>query len=200
MGRTVGIARTQSGRARILHCNRGPATAEETAEMWRGLGVQMAVLREDPRHPGPFSGARAARRSTCLPFWESQPHPRAYPYPASKAALVVLTKSPALELAPPVRVNAVVPGFIRTDIIAKDGRTRRGPVRSGRTSLRWWRQSRDIRRRCRFCCQTVPVSSPVGLTGSAAASYGMEGSAHGSNSRLGILRRSRYTKPAQTYP
>ena len=38
------------------------------------------------------------------------------PYQASKAALVQLTRYYAVELAPRVRVNAVGPGYIRTDL------------------------------------------------------------------------------------
>ncbi len=42
--------------------------------------------------------------------------PGAYPYQASKAGLNHLTRSLATELAPDIRVNAVFPGFIRTDM------------------------------------------------------------------------------------
>ncbi len=45
-----------------------------------------------------------------------RPSPGALPYQASKAGIHHLTQSLALELAPTVRVNAVAPGFIMTDI------------------------------------------------------------------------------------
>jgi NAD(P)-dependent dehydrogenase (short-subunit alcohol dehydrogenase family) len=49
--------------------------------------------------------------SAMLPF-------RNLPYAASKAGLLVLTRSLALQLAPKVRVNAVAPGWVRTDLNA----------------------------------------------------------------------------------
>lgn len=38
------------------------------------------------------------------------------PYSAAKAAVIALTKSAALELAPSIRVNCVSPGFVRTPL------------------------------------------------------------------------------------
>jgi NAD(P)-dependent dehydrogenase (short-subunit alcohol dehydrogenase family) len=42
--------------------------------------------------------------------------PRQHPYTASKHGVVGLTKSLALDWAPTVRVNAVAPGFVATDL------------------------------------------------------------------------------------
>lgn len=44
--------------------------------------------------------------------------PRQHPYVASKHGLVGLTKSMALDWAPEVRVNAVAPGYVLTDLTA----------------------------------------------------------------------------------
>ena len=49
------------------------------------------------------------------------------PYSASKAAVIALTMSAALELGPEIRVNCVSPGFVRTplnEVIAGDDRLR----------------------------------------------------------------------------
>jgi NAD(P)-dependent dehydrogenase (short-subunit alcohol dehydrogenase family) len=43
--------------------------------------------------------------------------PRQHPYVASKHGVVGLTKSMALDWAPDVRVNAVAPGYVATDLI-----------------------------------------------------------------------------------
>ena len=42
--------------------------------------------------------------------------PRQHPYVASKHGLVGMTKSMSLDWAPDVRVNALVPGYVRTDL------------------------------------------------------------------------------------
>ena len=41
-------------------------------------------------------------------------------YCASKAAVVNMTRSMALELAPQVRVNCVCPGYVDTDMVRRD--------------------------------------------------------------------------------
>lgn len=49
------------------------------------------------------------------------------PYSAAKAAVIALTQSAALELAPDVRVNCVSPGFVRTplnEVLAADASAR----------------------------------------------------------------------------
>jgi 3-oxoacyl-[acyl-carrier protein] reductase len=57
--------------------------------------------------------------------------PRQHPYVAGKHGLVGLTKSMALDWAPDVRVNAIAPGYVSTDLTAgleADDRLRRSIV------------------------------------------------------------------------
>ncbi len=74
-----------------------------------------------------------------------RPSAGAYPYQASKAAISHLTQSLALELAPAVRVNAVAPGFVMTDI--NRGGWEHDPFRKAveaDTPLGRWGQPADI--------------------------------------------------------
>ena len=57
--------------------------------------------------------------------------PRQHPYVASKHGLVGLTKSMALDWAPEVRVNAIAPGYVSTDLtqeLEADDRLRRSII------------------------------------------------------------------------
>ena len=71
--------------------------------------------------------------------------PGAYAYQASKAALIHVTRALALELAPRIRVNAIAPGFIRTDM-NQDAWTHRSFSRQviRETPLGRWGEPEDI--------------------------------------------------------
>ena len=92
---------------------------EITAEMWRRtLEVNLT---------GAFLSAMAVlphMRSGAMVFVSSQLAFRGTPhgmdYAASKAGILGLVRSLALELAPEIRVNAVSPGYIDTDILSGD--------------------------------------------------------------------------------
>lgn len=75
----------------------------------------------------------------------------AHEYQVSKAGIVHLTKSLALELAPRIRVNAVAPGFIMTDINRSgwENDTFKKNVENETPMARWGRP-RDIAKAVRF--------------------------------------------------
>lgn len=85
--------------------------------------------------------------------------PRQHPYVASKHGLVGLTKSAAIDWAPEVRVNAVAPGYVATDLtepLREDERLRRSIL--DRTPLD------------RFA-DPAEIAGPVAFLASDAASF-----------------------------
>lgn len=75
----------------------------------------------------------------------SRPSAEAIPYQASKAGVEQMTRALALELAPKVRVNAVAPGFIRTDMNRAGRRDRAFREQVERdTPLGRWGEPEDI--------------------------------------------------------
>ncbi|MDZ5811419.1 SDR family NAD(P)-dependent oxidoreductase [Halorubrum sp. AD140] len=85
--------------------------------------------------------------------------PRQHPYVASKHGLVGLTKSAAIDWAPEVRVNAVAPGYVATDLteaLRENERLRRSIL--DRTPLD------------RFA-DPIEVAGPVAFLASDAASF-----------------------------
>ena len=79
------------------------------------------------------------------------PSPNAYAYQAAKSAMSHLTSALALEWAPRVRVNAVAPGFVRTDInrAGWESVERRDRVATA-TPLGRWGEPEDIAHAVRF--------------------------------------------------
>lgn len=71
-------------------------------------------------------------------------------YCASKAALLHLTRALAAELGPGVRVNAIAPGLIRTDMSVAAWRGERGARFASRLPLQRLGEPEDVARSARF--------------------------------------------------
>jgi len=121
--RLVENARRDLGRIDVLVANAGIAGAtgweDLSLEEWR-RGLETNLL-------GPYWIVRAAaaelkRRRGNVVLVASIAGLSAYPeelaYSAAKAGVLSLSRSLALALAPEVRVNAVAPGWVRTDMTA----------------------------------------------------------------------------------
>jgi NAD(P)-dependent dehydrogenase (short-subunit alcohol dehydrogenase family) len=95
----------------------GAAGEEIPLEVWREaletnlVGAHALVMAARARfHDGAGSVVLISSISALLPY------ARNLPYASSKAGLLVLARSLAIDLAPKVRINAVAPGWVRTDL------------------------------------------------------------------------------------
>lgn len=124
----VGRARTEFGRIDVLVNNAGIALYERFLEItdkdWNntlavnltGVFLCSQVVAREMKERG--SGAIVNMASTNGILGE----PGLAPYNASKAGVVLLSKTMAIELAPHnIRVNSVCPGFILTDLALEGG-------------------------------------------------------------------------------
>jgi NAD(P)-dependent dehydrogenase (short-subunit alcohol dehydrogenase family) len=111
-----------------------PSTLETAStELYRrifGVNVLGTLLVTQAAAPHLVEGSAVVNFASIDAF---VPSPGQLLYCASKAAVVALTRSLALELGPHVRVNALAPGWVDTAGNRASGRMepRRGPCRSG---------------------------------------------------------------------
>ena len=145
-GATSLIERTVEacGRLDVLVNNAGMAaavdTSELTLELWRrvvDLNMTAVFLcsREAARHMRPAGMGVIINTASLQAF---SPFPRRLAYGSTKAAVVMMTRIMAAEWAPEIRVNAVAPGYVRTQMtetlraqgrIDFDAISRRTPMR-----------------------------------------------------------------------
>lgn len=143
-------ARTQLGRIDVAVANAGISGPEG----WEAISP--AAWREvlETNLVGPYSLVRAARphfagMGASVVFVASisglLADPDSLAYSASKSGLLSLTRSLAVALAPNIRVNAVAPGWVRTEMTASLHEESRGRERIQRTIPRGrWGESDDI--------------------------------------------------------
>jgi NAD(P)-dependent dehydrogenase (short-subunit alcohol dehydrogenase family) len=110
------------GRVDVLVNNAGIAAAANSSELslevWQkvvGLNMTGVFLcsREAGRHMRDAGGGVIINTASLQAF---SPFPRRLAYGATKAAVVMMTRILAAEWAPTIRVNAVAPGYVRTDM------------------------------------------------------------------------------------
>jgi NAD(P)-dependent dehydrogenase (short-subunit alcohol dehydrogenase family) len=118
-------SRAALGPVDVLVNNAGTVTMAECAEMTEGEWDEVM----DVNAKGPFLCARALlpdlrERQGSIVNISSQAGKLGYPrlthYCASKAALLGFTRALAVEAAPEVRVNAICPGIVETEMMERE--------------------------------------------------------------------------------
>jgi NAD(P)-dependent dehydrogenase (short-subunit alcohol dehydrogenase family) len=132
------------GRIDVLVNNAGMAAAGDSSELslelWQKvIDLNMTAVflcsREAARHMQSAGRGVIINTASLQAF---SPFPRRLAYGSTKAAVVMMTRILAAEWAPAIRVNAVAPGYVRTDMtetLREQGRidfdaiSRRTPMR-----------------------------------------------------------------------
>ncbi len=121
----VGGAIEAFGRLDVLVNNAGMSAAVKTLDLdvdfWHKvveLNMTSVFLcsREAARHMLERGGGSIINTASILSFAS---FPRRLAYGATKAAVVMMTRILAAEWAPTIRVNAVAPGYVRTEMTEK---------------------------------------------------------------------------------
>ena len=149
---------TRFGRIDILVNNAGIPMVRDSAE----LSLEDWQRTLDINLTAPFLCAQRAGRSmlakgggnivNIASLTAFAPFPKRLAYATTKAGLVMLTRLLAAEWAPTVRVNAVAPGFIKTDLVlglASEGKVDLKAL-EGRTPQRRLGSPEDVANACLF--------------------------------------------------
>jgi 3-oxoacyl-[acyl-carrier protein] reductase len=118
-------ARAKLGRLDFVVANAGVSGPDGWEEVstaaWKSvLDTNLVGAYELVRAARPLLAASDAAVVFIASIAALRAEPETLPYAASKAAVVSLTQSLALAMAPKVRVNAVAPGWVRTDMTAAE--------------------------------------------------------------------------------
>lgn len=117
--RLVEGAKADLGRLDVVVANAGWAPPDGwedvRRDVWhRVFDVNVLGLYDTIRHAAPELRRRRGSAVAVASISAFSSYPEEIAYAASKAAVVSVTRSLALALAPEVRVNAVAPGWVRT--------------------------------------------------------------------------------------